>query len=411
MSDKFKDNPKIYNIRKIMLNINDYTYSLPPEKIALYPLPNRDDAKLLVYEKGKISHSHFSNIADFIPENSLLFFNNTRVIPARLHFTKDTGARIEILLLHPVDPSPVFAETMQTTGHCIWKCTIGNLKRWPKGMKLVRDMDDFRLEATLISKEENLVQFNWTGTRKPFSEVVDIAGETPLPPYLNRETTENDRAWYQTIYSQHEGAVAAPTAGLHFTDKVFASLKGKNIEFDFLTLHVSAGTFQPVKTKDVTEHVMHHEQVIITRKNITNLLRDNRKIIPVGTTSMRTLESLYWFGVRLLDNPESAFAIEQEDPYRLSGKNIPPRQALEAVLGYVDTKGLESLTGNTAIFIRPGYTFRLCHALITNFHQPASTLILLVAAFIGEDWRKVYDEALNSQYRFLSYGDASLLIP
>ncbi|MBL0744955.1 S-adenosylmethionine:tRNA ribosyltransferase-isomerase [Chryseolinea lacunae] len=391
------------------LNINDYTYALPPERIATYPLEKRDQSKLLVYDRGTIRHETFPSIAALLPDNAMLFFNNTKVIPARLHFHKDTGAIIEVFLLHPVLPSSLVMEAMQAHGTCTWKCTIGNVKRWRDDQPLSNTFQGVALEATLRNREEGLVEFHWT-TDHSFAEVVSLAGETPLPPYLHRKPEQNDRERYQTIYSQHDGAVAAPTAGLHFTPEVFDALKQRNIPHDFVTLHVSAGTFQPVKVENAAEHLMHNEQVVIHRENIANLLA-GKYIVPVGTTSMRTLESLYWFGVKLLANREAPFSITQHDPYTHAG-NLPARhEALQAVARHMDDRDLDVLTGETSIYIMPGYTFRVCDALITNFHQPGSTLILLVAAFLGEDWRTVYDEALRGDYRFLSYGDSSFLIP
>ena len=392
------------------LNIQDYTYDLPHDRIAIYPLPNRDESKLLVYRQGQIGHESFRSLPDYLPANTLLCFNNTKVIPARLHFRKDTGAGIEIFLLTPEPPHALLTDAMQAHGTVRWKCTIGNLKKWNDGLVLEKPLPGITLHATLLDRTEGIVEFNWAATAS-FAEVVTAAGETPLPPYLKRDAEVSDRERYQTVYSHHEGAVAAPTAGLHFTDRVFEALKAKGIETEFLTLHVSAGTFQPVKVQDAREHTMHNEQIVIRRDNIDTLLRGNRFIVPVGTTSMRTLESLYWYGVKLMDDPEAVFSIAQTDPYTHAGPLPEARVSLETVLGYMDRHGLDLLTGETSIYILPGYTFRLCKGLVTNFHQPASTLILLVAAFIGQDWKRVYDEAMGNGYRFLSYGDSSLLLP
>lgn len=392
-----------------MLNINDYTYTLPPEKIALYPLEQRDASKLLVFQEGKVGHRHFTDLPDVLPGNTFLFFNDTRVIPARLIFRKETGAAIEVFLLHPVRPSPLLSETLQATTTCAWKCTIGNLKRWPAGKALHMKLGSITLEALLENRDEGLVQFRWLG-QKPFAWLVEQAGKTPLPPYLHREAEDLDKVRYQTVYSNAEGAVAAPTAGLHFTERVFKRLQAKNIGFDFLTLHVGAGTFQPVKTENADEHKMHEEQLVVSRGNIENLLAANRFVIPVGTTAMRTLESLYWFGVKLLEDPSTPFVIGQDDPY-LKETRVPREQALAAVKRKMDESGLDKIVGETSIFIKPGYTFRVCQGLITNFHQPSSTLLLLIAAFVGASWKTIYQEALQSHYRFLSYGDSSLLIP
>lgn len=391
------------------LDIRDYEYPLPPERIALFPLEERDQSKLLVYRKGEVHHQSFRDLASWIPENAILVFNNTRVIQARMRFQKESGAVIEVFLLNPVEPSPLLLQSMQATGSCTWKCTIGNLKRWKDGTQLVQQAGNVTLYATLADRQKGEVRFSWDGDIT-FAEVISRAGNTPLPPYLKREPNEADRERYQTIYSKSEGAVAAPTAGLHFTDRVFSSLDAKNISRDFLTLHVSAGTFQPVKEQNVLRHVMHREQIIVTADNIRNLLQRKGPVIPVGTTSMRTLESLYWFGVKLKQNAEADFEISQDDAYMLKG-DLTRKAALSLVLKRMEHLRMDTIAGDTAIFIRPGYQFRVCDALITNFHQPGSTLILLVAAFIGEDWRKVYDSALNNAYRFLSYGDSSLLIP
>lgn len=392
------------------LNINDYTYDLPNDRIARYPLAKRDEAKLLVYSKGKISHERFTTLPELIPSNALLYFNNTKVIPARMVFQKDTGAEIEIFLLTPIDPSPVMASAMQAQKQCTWKCTIGNLKRWSNGAILKKVSGTLMVEASLLNREEGLIEFSWNDDTT-FAEVVDQSGKTPLPPYLKRDAEHSDKERYQTIYSKNEGAVAAPTAGLHFTEDIFDALTKKGITKDFITLHVSAGTFQPVKVDNALAHVMHTEQIIVTRTNIENLLIENRMIIPVGTTSMRTLESIYWFGMKLLTTGNTTFSVSQTDPYQ-AYKQLPgKKESLQAILDFMVDTNLESLTGHSSIYIHPGYTFKICDALITNFHQPGSTLILLVAAFIGENWKQVYKEALENDYRFLSYGDSSLIIP
>ncbi len=391
------------------MGTSDYTYDLPPEKIAFYPLPSRDASKLLVYKDGKISHAGFLGLAEHLPAKSFLFFNDTKVIPARLHFQKPSGAVIEIFLLNPIEPSPLMAVAMSATGRCTWQCTIGNLKKWPAGVSLRTTHAGAELIAELRDRGAGTVDFRWE-SGESFAEIVHRLGETPLPPYIKRKTAEADTARYQTIYSHYDGAVAAPTAGLHFTEEVFSRLRKKDIAHDFLTLHVSAGTFQPIKVENPDEHHMHEEQVIVTRANVENLMVPGRFVIPIGTTSMRTLESLYWYGVKLLKDPHSEFRIGQRDPYTIS--NSPTAmEALEAVAGYMKTNGLEEIVGETSIFIRPGYAFKVCNGLITNFHQPGSTLILLVAAFVGSAWRNIYDEALRNGYRFLSYGDSSLLIP
>ena len=415
--------------------LSSFTYDLPNDRIALYPLPERDQSKLLVYQQGLIEHRIFTDITEYLPSDTLLVFNNTRVIPARLHFYKDTGATIEIFLLSPVAPSTLVAQAMLATGSATWHCTIGNLKKWTDGTTLKKDLGGVLLEAQLHDRAKGLVTFTWSALmqskvhsprstetgiavdRGPwtvdlsFAEVISRSGETPLPPYLKRKAEDADRDRYQTVYARNAGAVAAPTAGLHFTPRVLGALTAKGIHTDFLTLHVSAGTFQPVKTENAADHTMHQEQVIITRANLQNLLDSTRRIVPVGTTSMRTLESLYWYGVKLTTDPNATFSIRQTDPYETTGPLSTRQEALQRVFDYMQFHDLDTLTGETAIYIMPGYTFRVCDALVTNFHQPASTLILLVAAFIGEDWRKVYSEAVDRGYRFLSYGDSSLLMP
>jgi S-adenosylmethionine:tRNA ribosyltransferase-isomerase len=391
-----------------VLNINDFTYDLPHDRIAAYPLPQRDESRLLVYNHGKVTHSQFNKLTDHLPSGAFLFFNDTKVIPARLHFKKDTGADIEIFLLSPIQPSSLLVTAMAAKNSATWECAIGNMKRWNSGLVLLKEVGPAKLEARLVDRQKALVEFSWTGDLT-FAEVITASGETPLPPYIKREPETSDRERYQTIYSHFDGAVAAPTAGLHFTPKVFSQLSERNIHHDFLTLHVSAGTFQPVKENDVSKHVMHHEQIIVNKRNLENIL-SNDIIIPVGTTSMRTLESVYWFGVKLLHDANATFEIQQDLPYQ-SLRDISKNQAIEKVIGYMEALRLSTLAGTTSIFIKPGYRFRVCNALITNFHQPASTLILLVAAFVGPAWREIYDQALKNDYRFLSYGDSSLLMP
>lgn len=389
--------------------IKDYWYDLPSDRIALYPLPERDKSRLLVYKDGTIKHKQFAQINDFLPSQSTLFFNDTKVIPARLFFQKETGAIIEIFLLSPISPSSLIQQAMETSHRSQWQCTIGNLKRWPENTTLIKRMEGLTISASLVNREQGVVEFSWQPESKSFAEVITLTGFTPLPPYLNREAEERDRETYQTVYSLHEGAVAAPTAGLHFTKRLLDNLHGKGHSTEFLTLHVSAGTFQPVKVENAVEHKMHKEQVIVTRKNIEALL-SGRPIVAVGTTSMRTLESLYWYGVKLKADPDAPFQITQYDPAILPG-DLRKEDALRNILHLFDNKDADTLTGETSIYITPGYTFRVVEALITNFHQPGSTLILLIAAFIGPVWKKIYHEALNHDYRFLSYGDSSILYP
>ncbi|WP_394324656.1 S-adenosylmethionine:tRNA ribosyltransferase-isomerase [Roseivirga seohaensis] len=395
------------------INLSDYTYSLPDERIAKYPLAKRDQSKLLHYHNGLIEHKSFKDIEALIPSQSTLFFNNTKVIPARLIFHKSTGAQIEIFLLKPISPSPILSIVMEERETVIWECMIGNVKKWKDDIPLVRQLTigekNITLSASIHDRESRQIQFSWSDDSISFSEIVEAYGKVPLPPYLNRQPEEDDKPRYQTVYSAHDGAVAAPTAGLHFTPEILKSLADRGIKESFLTLHVSAGTFQPIKTENILEHPMHSEQMVVDRQSIQSVVEAEGKIIAIGTTSMRTLESLYWFGVRLMNGNEN-FAIEKLEPYQ-SPQKASRLEAFSAILKWMDINELNQVIGTTEIFIFPGYQFRVCDGLITNFHQPGSTLILLVAAFIGEDWRKVYQEADTNGYRFLSYGDSSFLLP
>ncbi len=399
------------------MNPKDYTYILPEESIAKFPLKDRSAAKLLVYREGKVTHRQFDALPALLPEKPLIFFNNTRVIPARLHFQRATGAHIEIFLLEPLAPANNVEEAMLATGTATWQCMIGNLKKWKAGEVLSRKISiestDIQVNAILVEKTKQTVQLSWQPTSLPFSELVEALGAVPLPPYIKRELTEEDKPRYQTVYSEKNGAVAAPTAGLHFSEELLQQCIQQDAKLQYLTLHVSAGTFQPMKVDRVTDHDMHQEQILVSRENVQALLED-RPVLAVGTTSLRTLESLYWFGVKLMNAPEKShvFYIEKLFPYQWSESILPERKkAMAAVDQYMQVNNLTVLQGNTSIFIFPGYTFRMVDMLQTNFHLPGSTLILLVAAFIGEDWKKVYDEALEQHYRFLSYGDTSLLWP
>lgn len=413
--------------------LSNFQYDLPDDRIARFPLAERDHSRLLVYRAGTISHARFDQIRDFLPERSLLVFNNTKVIPARLFFQRPSGATIELFLLQPVEPTPVIQQAMQATGSCTWECLIGNRKRWKEKVgsgQWAVGQEQVTLRIELVDSEKSLVRFSWEPEAVPFAELLQATGQIPLPPYLNRAATEADRLTYQTVYSEPEGAVAAPTAGLHFTENVLADLRKRGFGEEFLTLHVGAGTFRPVKVANALDHEMHGEQVIFTKKNIEALLENRGRIIPVGTTSLRALESLYWLGAKIncegrnvngeLKNHNSPFTIRsfhvgQFEPYQHPDPPAP-EVALEAVLRQMTAENLDEITGQTEIMIVPGYQFRLCQGLITNFHQPGSTLILLVAALLGADgtthhWRRVYDEALAQGYRFLSYGDSSLLLP
>jgi len=389
------------------LSLHDFAYSLPEHAIPAYPLANRAQAKLLRYEKGKISHHNFHSLPELLPDGALLVFNDTRVIPARLFFHRETGARIEVLLLEPSSSSDMH-QVMQSSEACEWNCMIGGLKKWKDDEVLRLDIGTCVLEARLKNRTSCTVELKWNATIS-LSEVLDASGKLPLPPYLHRETEASDKERYQTVYAENEGAVAAPTAGLHFTQDVIDRLSNKSIHQTRLTLHVGAGTFKPVKVDDPRDHDMHNEKMCISRKSIVELMEVKGPIVPVGTTSMRTLESLYIWGCKLIENPSTPFIIEKLEAYSLP--KHPTQTALQAILKYMDKLGIDEVYGQTEILIYPGYQFALCGALITNFHLPETTLIMLVAAFIGEDWRTVYDEALQNEYRFLSFGDSSLLIP
>ncbi len=393
------------------INIQDYSYVLPEERIAAYPLPDRDKARLLVYSGRQIHHREFSELPDLLPEHSLLFFNDTKVIPARFLFQKDTGAEIEVFMLQPIAPSSLLSVALAAKEKTIWKCVVGNLKRWTDGLVIRKVMGDVILSAKMVDKHSSHVQFSWSPSHLPFAELLQKMGAVPLPPYIKRKAETSDRERYQTVYSRFEGAVAAPTAGLHFTERVFERIRAKNIITDFVTLHVSAGTFLPVKTENAMEHTMHQEQIIIHRRNLENLLLPGKKRIAVGTTALRTLESAYWYGALLLKDPWSPFVIDQLLPYQFAGEPPTTEKAITSVLNFMDRNRIDEAVGHTSIYIFPGYRFKVCQGLITNFHQPASTLMMLVGAFVGPDWKKIYSEALEHQYRFLSYGDSSLLLP
>ena len=396
------------------IDLDQFRYELPDEYIAKYPLEKRDQSKLLYYEQGHIDHKRFSDITELIPSGSTLVFNNTKVIPARMIFYKDTGAQIEIFLLKPKAPSHILSLVMEERQTVVWQCMIGNFKKWRGGQVLKRELTGDSgaclLEVTVEQEDEKLVRFQWNNPDISFAEIVEMAGRTPLPPYLNRESEPEDKPRYQTVYSEKEGAVAAPTAGLHFTPEILSKLAKQGVKESFLTLHVSAGTFQPIKAENVVEHPMHSEQLVVPIQSIRDVIEATGMIIPVGTTSMRTLESLYWFGLRLLRGNDD-FAIDKLEPYEQEGELPSRKAAFQAIMDWMTRLNLTQITGSTEVFIFPGYQFRVCDALVTNFHQPGSTLMLLVGALIGNDWQKVYNAALNQNYRFLSYGDSSLLMP
>ncbi|WP_291721424.1 S-adenosylmethionine:tRNA ribosyltransferase-isomerase [Bernardetia sp.] len=412
------------------INLEDYTYNLPSERIAQEPLKERDSSKLLVYKEGSISHHRFREITNFLTEDYTLYFNNTKVIPARLLFEKKAtqkgqngkGATIEIFLLHPILPTADVSEAMLSKENCTWKCVVGNLRRWKEGQTLERESEidgqKVHIQAKIADRKELLIELDWKDknhqtTNIPFVDIVEKLGVMPLPPYIKRKAEEKDADTYQTIYSKASGAVAAPTAGLHFTENVLQNLAEKNIKTNELTLHVGAGTFQPVKkenAEDVATHTMHCEQIVITKENIESII-NSKKVASVGTTSMRTLESLYWYGAKILLKNNTTFFVEKLEPYSYDETIKLPskKESFEAILNYMHVSNQKQLTGETEIFILPSYNFKVCNVLITNFHMPETTLILLVAAFVGKDWRKIYQSALENEYRFLSYGDSSLL--
>lgn len=391
------------------INLRDYLYHLPAELVAKRPVGTRDASRLLVYDQGKITHNSFGDIAGFLPAASTLFFNDAKVIPARIPFRRMSGARIEVFLLQPVSHNGEVELAMKETSRCCWDCMIGNAKRWQEGESIRLNVieDQYNLVATLLSKQEKKVEFRWDSGHS-FSEIIEKVGKIPLPPYMHRDAEASDYVRYQTVYATHAGAVAAPTAGLHFTQEILDELKHNGHSLEYLTLHVGAGTFQPISTDRIEEHVMHNERMVVSRQQIEALL-DATNRIAIGTTSVRTIESLYWFGVRLQSQPDAQFCISKDDPYNL--QKIPAENSLQNIRSYMDRTGLMNLVGSTEIFIVPGYQFQLVDALVTNFHLPESTLILLIAAFIGDDWKDVYKEAIERSYRFLSYGDSSFLIP
>ena len=403
-----------------LIHISDYNYALPDERIAKYPLARRDQSKLLIYNKGKVSEDIFCNLPNFLPKGALMVFNNTKVIQARMHFRKDTGALIEIFLLEPDEPSD-YELMFQTTGHCSWYCLVGNLKKWKSGA-LRRNIivNDKEVSITAIRKSEHgtshCIEFNWDDPHTSFAEIIDVVGELPIPPYLNRETQESDKTTYQTVYSKIKGSVAAPTAGLHFTPEVLEALDHHGIDREELTLHVGAGTFKPVKSELIENHEMHTEYIAVKRETVEKLLKHNCHAIAVGTTSVRTLESLYYMGCKLMKNPdlgETELHVNQWEPYENNDEKmeITPSQSLQAIIDWLDKNHLRTLHSSTQIIIAPGYDYKIVKMLVTNFHQPQSTLLLLVSAFVHGDWHKIYDYALCHDFRFLSYGDSSLLIP
>ena len=410
------------------IHISDYTYDLPDERIAKFPMAERDHSKLLLYRKGEVGEDVFYNLPQYLPEGALMVMNNTRVIQARLHFRKETGALIEIFLLEPAMPRD-YEQMFQQISRCQWLCLVGNQKKWiarhtstpgaKKEVALTREIciKDTKITVTATHKGEvgtsQLIELEWTGNAS-FAEVIDVMGELPIPPYLNRETQESDKTTYQTVYSKIKGSVAAPTAGLHFTERVLSDIDTRGIEREEVTLHVGAGTFRPVKSETIGDHPMHTEYIAVRRHTIERLLAHNGEAIAVGTTSVRTLESLYYMGLKVLQNPDIAedqLHVNQWEPYDVQRSTFNVQRVLQALLDWMLRNELTVLHSSTQIIIAPGYDYKIVKMLITNFHQPQSTLLLLVSAFVHGDWHKIYDYALAHDFRFLSYGDSSLLIP
>ncbi|MCG6188929.1 S-adenosylmethionine:tRNA ribosyltransferase-isomerase [Maribellus maritimus] len=394
------------------IKITDFSYNLPEERIAKYPLSERDKSKLLTWKNGEIKEDIFENCGRYLPENAQLVFNNTRVIHARLFFRKETGAKIEIFCLEPIEPAD-YQISFRQAEKATWKCMVGNSKKWKTGIlknQFKIDGKTVTLCAEKKAQEENsfLIEFSWNGNFH-FSEIIEQIGQLPIPPYLNRETEESDEKTYQTVYAKTDGSVAAPTAGLHFTEKVLSQLSEKNIANKEITLHVGAGTFQPVKSATIEGHSMHHEQVIVKKSIIESFIQNPENIIAVGTTSVRSMESLYWLGLQLEDdtfNPGFPEVLQWE-PYEKEAV-ITTEKALQNILNYIESSRLEAIQFSTQIIILPGYDFKIISGMFTNFHQPQSTLLLLISAFLGEKWKEIYDYALENNFRFLSYGDSNL---
>ena len=397
------------------INIKEYNYDLAEQRIAKYPLAKREQSKLLVYNKGEISQANFYDIHDTNKKEELYVFNNTKVIQARLNFKKITGAGIEIFCLEPIEPTD-YNLMFQSVNSCKWKCIVGNLKKWKEG-NIFSSVTINTIETEITAKKESstgnshIIEFSWNNSELTFGEILEKMGQTPIPPYLKRKSEENDKNRYQTVYSEYKGSVAAPTAGLHFTKDVLSALSENGIDTEYITLHVGAGTFKPVQSDSIFDHEMHTEHFFVTKELIEKLILKLGNISSVGTTTVRTLESLYFLGVKLDTEPElKDFHIKQWEVYDLD-TTISTKSALLNVLNYMKQNNLKHIEASTQIIIVPGYTFKVISKLITNFHQPKSTLLLLIAAFIGEDWKKVYDFALENDFRFLSYGDSSVLMP
>lgn len=399
------------------IRIEEYDYPLPDERIAKFPLAKRDESKLLLYKDGQVSESVFKHIADYLPAGSLLVYNNTRVIQARLLFQKATGARIEVFCLEPAEPHD-YALIFQQTERCSWICLVGNLKKWKDGFltkKVAIQGEEVILSAEKKEShgDSHRIEFTWDNPKYTFADLLDAAGVLPIPPYLHRETEKSDLVTYQTVYSKIKGSVAAPTAGLHFTPEVLADVDAHGIGREEVTLHVGAGTFKPVKSETIEGHEMHTEFISVRRSSIERIQEDLGKIIAVGTTSVRTLESLYYIGVKLASHPDATseeLVVNQWMPYEAENNRIPVAEALQHILDYLDRHQADKLVTATQIIIAPGYEFKVVRGIITNFHQPKSTLLLLISAFVKGNWRTIYDYALSHDFRFLSYGDSSLLL-
>jgi S-adenosylmethionine:tRNA ribosyltransferase-isomerase len=395
------------------IELKSFDYNLPEEKIARHPAELRDLSKLLVYKKGVINDAQFRDIEEILNQDHVLVFNNAKVINARLSFQKDTGARIEIFCLEPHSLTP--EEALSQQGEVLWNCMVGGAKRWKSGNLTLRDEAEsgIELSATMVRREEDhfVVKLSWTPSHYSCGEIIQKFGNIPLPPYIKRSTTDQDIKRYQTVYARNEGSVAAPTAGLHFTEDLLNRIRKRGVEVEEVTLHVGAGTFKPMVADDISEHEMHHELIEMSLSALSNLATSSREVIAVGTTSMRTLESLYWLGMKaihdasVLDNP----VVNQWDPYEFSHPSLPWREVYSKLGSMMETKGLQTIRLRTGLIIIPGYQIQVARTLITNFHMPSSTLLLLVAALVGEDWKRLYNHALNNDYRFLSFGDSSIL--
>ena len=399
------------------IKISEFNYPLPDERIAKFPLSNRDESKLLVYRQGEVSEDRFTSLPDYLEPGEMMVFNNTKVIQARLHFRKETGALIEVFCLEPIAPND-YVLSFQQTKKCSWLCMVGNLKKWKEGT-LKREVEVKGKTITLSATRgecrgtSHWIDFEWDDNSLTFADVLEAVGELPIPPYLNRETQESDKQTYQTVYSKIKGSVAAPTAGLHFTERVLKALDEKGIDREELTLHVGAGTFKPVKSEEIEGHEMHTEYISVNKGTIEKLIAHDGKTIAVGTTSVRTLESLYYIGILIHLNPEAnqeELHVKQWMPYE-PHPALTPVESLQNILDYLTRNNMEALHTSTQIIIAPGYEYKIVKKIVTNFHQPQSTLLLLVSAFVKGDWKKIYDYALSHDFRFLSYGDSSLLIP